>query len=302
VVDTRSPKQDERNSPAAAAADRLMKVRRVSRLGNIEASPTAQLGAMPFTRSAPFRRGEANDRTRSRQLLPHVPGARRSSVRKHQFHDPPRGLGRDPLSLAVVHVALDRCLGDLQQHRHCPDRSMPLPQPEQERADPLMGTPFFDQMPGAGMDDPQLVTRDKREGDGRALESDGGITSFPFDDQGDVPPIGCAGPTFGGSGFDVAAIDLMGVRLAVSTMYAGLDRGYPRSDCDVGIIAYRRERMPIDAFDSLPERQSPLFRWGVYPGASIGSGLQAIAHSPDGLDPFGAELLTEIADVHVHDV
>jgi hypothetical protein len=36
------------------------------------------------------------------------------------------------------------------------------------------------------------VTRDKREGDGRALESDGGMTSFPFDDQGDVPPIGCA--------------------------------------------------------------------------------------------------------------
>jgi hypothetical protein len=33
-VETRSPKQEVRNSPAAAAAERLMKSRRVSREGN----------------------------------------------------------------------------------------------------------------------------------------------------------------------------------------------------------------------------------------------------------------------------
>jgi hypothetical protein len=36
VVDIFSPKQEERNTPAAAAAERVMKLRRVSRLGNIE--------------------------------------------------------------------------------------------------------------------------------------------------------------------------------------------------------------------------------------------------------------------------
>jgi hypothetical protein len=35
LVDTRSPKHEDRNSPDAAAADRVMNVRRVMRFGNI---------------------------------------------------------------------------------------------------------------------------------------------------------------------------------------------------------------------------------------------------------------------------
>src|SRR5262245_43949134 len=35
VVDIFSPKQEDRNTPAAAAAERVMKLRRVSRFGNI---------------------------------------------------------------------------------------------------------------------------------------------------------------------------------------------------------------------------------------------------------------------------
>jgi hypothetical protein len=38
LVESRSPKHDERNTPAAAAADLVMNVRRVRRLGNIPIS------------------------------------------------------------------------------------------------------------------------------------------------------------------------------------------------------------------------------------------------------------------------
>jgi hypothetical protein len=37
AVETRSPKQEDRKSPAALAAERVMNVRRVILLGNIEA-------------------------------------------------------------------------------------------------------------------------------------------------------------------------------------------------------------------------------------------------------------------------
>jgi hypothetical protein len=43
AVETRSPKQEERNRPAAAAADRFMNVRRVSRFGNIDRSSVTGL-------------------------------------------------------------------------------------------------------------------------------------------------------------------------------------------------------------------------------------------------------------------
>ena len=41
VVDIFSPKQEDTNTPAAAAAERVMKLRRVSRFGNIVRARTA---------------------------------------------------------------------------------------------------------------------------------------------------------------------------------------------------------------------------------------------------------------------
>lgn len=74
---------------------------------------------------------------------------------------------------------------------------------------------------------------------------EGSLPALPFDDQGEVQPIGCADPTFTGAGFDVAAIALMGVRLAVSTMSEGTDGGYPRCDWDVAILRHRSDRAAI---------------------------------------------------------
>ena len=66
--------------------------------------------------------------------------------------------------------------------------------------------------------------------------------SFPtpmFDSAGEVQPVGCADPTFTGTGFDSSVIALGGVRLAVSTLLAGRDKGYPDFDWDVATIDLR---------------------------------------------------------------
>jgi hypothetical protein len=75
---------------------------------------------------------------------------------------------------------------------------------------------------------------------------DGTLPGLPFDDQGEVQPIGCADPTFTGAGFDVAAIALMGVRLAVSALSEETDGGYPRCNWDVAIVKHRSDREAVD--------------------------------------------------------
>lgn len=70
---------------------------------------------------------------------------------------------------------------------------------------------------------------------------DGTIPSLPFDPRGEVQPLGCADPTFTGSGFDVGSVALMGVRLAVSTLTRGHARAYPDCDWDVAIVIHRTD-------------------------------------------------------------
>jgi hypothetical protein len=54
-----------------------------------------------------------------------------------------------------------------------------------------------------------------------------------------VWPAGCTDPTFTGTGFDVGAVALAGVRLAASTLSEGVAGGYPRTDWDVAVYEFR---------------------------------------------------------------
>ncbi len=68
---------------------------------------------------------------------------------------------------------------------------------------------------------------------------DGSFPSPLSDPTGEVQPVGCADPTFTGAAFDSGVIALGGVRLAVSTLLVGVDKGYPSFDWDVAIIDLR---------------------------------------------------------------
>ena len=57
--------------------------------------------------------------------------------------------------------------------------------------------------------------------------------------KGAFQPVGCANPTFTGSGFDTGILALSGVRLAVSTLTDDHEKGYPTFDWDVAIINLR---------------------------------------------------------------
>lgn len=61
----------------------------------------------------------------------------------------------------------------------------------------------------------------------------------PADDSKPIQPIGCANPTFTGTGFDMANLAMHGVRLSVSTLLAGADGAYPNANWDLEIIAFR---------------------------------------------------------------
>lgn len=52
-------------------------------------------------------------------------------------------------------------------------------------------------------------------------------------------PLGCADPTFTGTGFDVASVALAGVRLALGTLLRNIPGGYPDSEWDVATINFR---------------------------------------------------------------
>ena len=59
-------------------------------------------------------------------------------------------------------------------------------------------------------------------------------------------PIGCADPTFTGTGFDVAEFGLAGVRLAIGTLLAGAPDAYPNVAWDVALINVRRHDGSLD--------------------------------------------------------
>lgn len=59
---------------------------------------------------------------------------------------------------------------------------------------------------------------------------------------GDVQPVGCAEPTFTGSGFDIAEVSVFASRLAVSTLLSGREDTYPAFSGDVFVLALRDEK------------------------------------------------------------
>lgn len=59
-------------------------------------------------------------------------------------------------------------------------------------------------------------------------------------------PIGCADPTFTGTGFDVAEFALAAVRLAIGTLLADAPGGYPDVAWDVALINLRRHDGSLD--------------------------------------------------------
>jgi molybdopterin/thiamine biosynthesis adenylyltransferase len=58
-------------------------------------------------------------------------------------------------------------------------------------------------------------------------------------DEAGVQPVGCADPTFTGSGFDLAEVALHTVRVAVATLQAGRPGGYPDGGHDVHVLTLR---------------------------------------------------------------
>ena len=71
-----------------------------------------------------------------------------------------------------------------------------------------------------------------------ALE-DETIPPPPADPNGGTQPAGCVSPTFTGAGFDVSELSLAGVRLAVSTLSAGIAGAYPEVEWDVATVSLR---------------------------------------------------------------
>lgn len=62
------------------------------------------------------------------------------------------------------------------------------------------------------------------------------------DPNGEFQPVGCADPTFTGSGFDTGVIALSGVRLAVSTLTDDQKEGYPSFDWDIAVVNFRDDQ------------------------------------------------------------
>lgn len=65
------------------------------------------------------------------------------------------------------------------------------------------------------------------------------------EDIPDVQPVGCFHPTFTGSGFDMDHVSLMAARMAVATLCAEADDGYPDFEWDVGVLDLWRNGQPI---------------------------------------------------------
>jgi len=72
--------------------------------------------------------------------------------------------------------------------------------------------------------------------------NDRSIPTPAADPSGLFQPVGCADPTFTGSGFDASIISLSGVRLSMSTLTDQQENGYPSFDWDVAIVNLRDEQ------------------------------------------------------------
>jgi molybdopterin/thiamine biosynthesis adenylyltransferase len=67
----------------------------------------------------------------------------------------------------------------------------------------------------------------------------GSIPTPPRSPTGTVQPIGCANPTFVGAGFDLTEVAIAAARLAVATLCADNQDGYPDYDWDVACLSLR---------------------------------------------------------------
>lgn len=88
----------------------------------------------------------------------------------------------------------------------------------------------------------------------------GEIPAPPYERRAQpLQPEGCADPTFSGAGFDLAELALNGVRLAVSTLSAGVTDGYPETDWDVAVLSLRDENGLLipPVWSTLPLRRHP---------------------------------------------
>lgn len=74
----------------------------------------------------------------------------------------------------------------------------------------------------------------------RALR-DGAIKPPPEKPEELIQPLGCASPTFTGSGFDISQVALAGVRMAISLLSRRAENGYPLFDWDVGMLSLREK-------------------------------------------------------------
>jgi molybdopterin/thiamine biosynthesis adenylyltransferase len=73
----------------------------------------------------------------------------------------------------------------------------------------------------------------------RALYQDRTIREPPFDENGNVQPLGCADPTFTGASFDVIEVVVEAIRVAIGTLCAGMKGSYPESPWDVAVLSLR---------------------------------------------------------------
>ncbi len=67
----------------------------------------------------------------------------------------------------------------------------------------------------------------------------GSISTPPRSPTGTLQPIGCANPTFVGTGFDLTEVAIAGVRLTIATLCSENEKGYPDYDWDVGCLSLR---------------------------------------------------------------
>ena len=65
------------------------------------------------------------------------------------------------------------------------------------------------------------------------------IKEPPFDETGNVQPLGCGDPTFTGASFDVVEVTLEALRMAAGTLCTGAAGGYPESAWDVAVLTLR---------------------------------------------------------------
>jgi molybdopterin/thiamine biosynthesis adenylyltransferase len=85
------------------------------------------------------------------------------------------------------------------------------------------------------------------------------IPTPPGDPTGNLQPIGCANPTFTGTGFDLGEVALAGVRLAVATVCAAKEKGYPNYDWDVACLSLRDSdgKLIAPRWDTFPLKRHP---------------------------------------------